>query len=226
MPPCAPSCRLARHFAERNGASRRVTGYRRNVPDSISITDNRTGDQLEIPIVNGGVSSADWRKLLPDVMFYDPGFMATAACESAITELDGEAGILRYRGYPIEQLAEKSTYLEVSYLLLHGDLPTKDQYTAGSTTSRTTPTSTRTCASGSWTASTTTPIRWACWSRPSLRCRPSISMPRRSTTRRSATSRSSASSPRCRRWPRVATGSARACRSCIPTTTSASPRTS
>ena len=98
------------------------------MPDSISITDNRTGDQLEIPIVNGGVSSADWRKLLPDVMFFDPGFMATAACESAITELDGDAGILRYRGYPIEQLAEKSTYLEVSYLLLHGDLPTKDQY--------------------------------------------------------------------------------------------------
>jgi citrate synthase len=98
------------------------------VPDSITITDNRTGDSLEIPVVNGGVSSADWRKLLPDVFFYDPGFMATAACESAITELDGDAGILRYRGYPIEQLAEQSTYLEVSYLLLHGDLPGKDEY--------------------------------------------------------------------------------------------------
>jgi citrate synthase len=98
------------------------------VAESITITDNRTGDSLEVPIVNGGVSSADWRKLLPDVFFYDPGFMATAACESGITELDGDAGILRYRGYPIEQLAEHSTYLEVSYLLLHGDLPTKDQY--------------------------------------------------------------------------------------------------
>jgi citrate synthase len=100
------------------------------VPESITITDNRTGDTLEVPIVNGGVSSADWRKLLPDVFFFDPGFMATAACESAITELDGDAGILRYRGYPIDQLAEKSTYLEVSYLLLHGDLPTKEQYAA------------------------------------------------------------------------------------------------
>jgi citrate synthase len=99
------------------------------VPESITITDNRTGDTLEVPIVNGGVSSADWRKLLPDVFFFDPGFMATAACESAITELDGDAGILRYRGYPIDQLAEKSTYLEVSYLLLHGDLPTKEEYT-------------------------------------------------------------------------------------------------
>ncbi|MBA3654571.1 MAG: citrate synthase [Actinobacteria bacterium] len=98
------------------------------VPDSITITDNRTGDTLEVPIVNGGVSSADWRKLLPDVFFYDPGFMATAACESSITELDGDAGILRYRGYPIEQLAEQSTYLEVAYLVIHGELPDKQQY--------------------------------------------------------------------------------------------------
>jgi citrate synthase len=64
------------------------------------------------------------------VWFYDPGFMSTAACESAITYLDGDAGILRYRGYPIEQLAEKSTYLEVAYLLLNGELPTTEQYDA------------------------------------------------------------------------------------------------
>ena len=96
--------------------------------ESITITDNRTGEQVELPIVNGGVSSGDWRKALPDVLFYDPGFMVTASCESSITELDGEAGILRYRGYPIEQLAEHSTYLEVAYLLLNGELPTATQY--------------------------------------------------------------------------------------------------
>ncbi len=98
--------------------------------DSITITDNRTGNQLEIPIIRGGVSAADWQKLLPGVWFYDPGFMATAACDSAITYLDGDAGILRYRGYPIEELAERSTYLEVAYLLLHGELPTRDQFEA------------------------------------------------------------------------------------------------
>jgi citrate synthase len=100
------------------------------VAESITITDNRTGDTFEIPIVNGGVSADEWRKGMPGVFFYDPGFMATAACESAITELDGDAGILRYRGYPIEQLAEQSTYLEVSYLLLNGELPTEEQYDA------------------------------------------------------------------------------------------------
>ena len=96
--------------------------------ESITITDNRTGESVEIPIVNGGVASDQWRKAMPDVMFYDPAFMATAACESAITYLDGDAGILRYRGYPIEQLAEQSTYLEVAYLLLRGELPTEVQY--------------------------------------------------------------------------------------------------
>ena len=96
--------------------------------ESITVTDNRTGESFEIPIVNGGVSSDGWRKGLPDVMFYDPAFMATAACESAITYLDGDAGILRYRGYPIEQLAERSTYLEVAYLLLRGELPDAAQY--------------------------------------------------------------------------------------------------
>ncbi len=95
--------------------------------ESITITDNRTGDSIEIPIINSGVSSADWRKLLPGIWFYDPGFMCTAPAESAVTFLDGEAGILRYRGYPIEQLAEKSTYLEVAYLLLYGELPTAAQ---------------------------------------------------------------------------------------------------
>src|SRR5579875_3983467 len=86
------------------------------VADSITIIDNRTGNQLEIPIERGGVSAAEWQKLLPGIWFYDPGFTSTAACSSAITFLDGDEGILRYRGYPIEQLAEESTYLEVAYL--------------------------------------------------------------------------------------------------------------
>ncbi len=96
--------------------------------ESITITDNRTGESLEIPFQNGGIAASDWSKLLPGVWFYDPGFVSTAACESAITYLDGEAGILRYRGYPIEQLAEKSTFLEVAYLLLNSELPTPEQF--------------------------------------------------------------------------------------------------
>ncbi len=96
--------------------------------ESVTITDNRTGESLEIPIVNGGVDSSQWAKLLPGVWFYDPSFGNTAATSSAITYLDGDEGVLRYRGYPIEQLAEKSTYLEVAYLLIHGELPTPVQY--------------------------------------------------------------------------------------------------
>jgi citrate synthase len=102
------------------------------VPDSITITDNRTGESIEIPIHNGGISSGDWRKAVPGVFFHDPSFMATAVTESAVTYLDGDAGILRYRGYPIEQLAEQSTYLEVAYLLIHGELPSQAQYDAWS----------------------------------------------------------------------------------------------
>jgi len=98
------------------------------VTESITIIDNRSGGQIEIPIVNGGVDSTQWGELLPNVWFYDPAFGQTAAAASSITELDGERGILRYRGYPIEQLAEHSTYLEVAYLLINGQLPTQEQY--------------------------------------------------------------------------------------------------
>ena len=97
------------------------------MPESVTITDNRTGESIEVPITNGGVDASAWAKLLPNVWFLDPAFSTTAATESAITELDGEAGILRYRGYPIEQLAERATYLEVSYLLIHGELPNRAQ---------------------------------------------------------------------------------------------------
>ncbi|HVM67954.1 MAG TPA: citrate synthase [Acidimicrobiales bacterium] len=96
--------------------------------DSITITDNRTGDSVEIPIVDGGVSADGWRKLLPNVWFYDEALMTTAMTQSAVTYLDGDAGVLRYRGYPIEQLAEQSTYLEVAYLLINGELPTTAQF--------------------------------------------------------------------------------------------------
>src|SRR4051812_3198432 len=96
--------------------------------DSITITDNRTGKSVDIPIVNGGIDAGAWRGLLPGVWFYDPAFMTTAATSSAISYLDGDAGVLRYRGYPIEQLAEKSNFLEVAYLLIKGDLPTEAQY--------------------------------------------------------------------------------------------------
>jgi citrate synthase len=97
------------------------------VAESISVTDNRSGEVIEIPIVDGGISADEFRKLLPGIWFYDPSFMTTALASSSVTYLDGDAGVLRYRGYPIEQLAEKSTYLEVAYLLVHGELPTPAQ---------------------------------------------------------------------------------------------------
>jgi citrate synthase len=100
------------------------------VAESITITDNRTGESVEVPIVDGGVDASSWRKLMPGTWFYDPALMTTAATTSAITDLDGENGILRYRGYPIEQLAESSNYLEVAYLLINGELPTPAQYDA------------------------------------------------------------------------------------------------
>jgi len=98
------------------------------VADSITITDNRTGESIEVPILDGGIDSKAWSKLLPGTWFHDPSFGTTSGAASSITELDGEAGFLRYRGYPIEQLAEHSSYLEVAYLLIHGELPTPEQF--------------------------------------------------------------------------------------------------
>ena len=100
--------------------------------DSLTITDNRTGKQYELPIENGTIRAMDLRQIKVSdedfgLMTYDPAFMNTASCKSRITFIDGDRGILEYRGYPIEQLAEKSTYLEVAYLLLHGELPTESQ---------------------------------------------------------------------------------------------------
>jgi citrate synthase len=100
--------------------------------DTLTVTDNRTGKQYEIPIEDGTIRATELRKIKTDdddfgLMSYDPAYMATASCRSAITFIDGERGILEYRGYPIEQLAEKSSYLEVAYLLIHGQLPTPRQ---------------------------------------------------------------------------------------------------
>jgi citrate synthase len=102
--------------------------------DTLTITDNRTGKTYELPIKEGTIKALDLRQIKTGdddfgLMTYDPAFMNTASCRSAITFIDGDKGILEYRGYPIEQLAEKSSYLETAYLLLHGELPTTDQLT-------------------------------------------------------------------------------------------------
>jgi citrate synthase len=99
--------------------------------DTLTIIDNRTGKKYDIPIKNGAIKATDLFqiKLTEDdgLVSYDPGFMNTASCQSKITYIDGDRGILRYRGYPIEQIAEKSTYLETAYLILYGELPTRPQ---------------------------------------------------------------------------------------------------
>ncbi len=100
--------------------------------DSISVTDNRTGSEYEIPIADGAIRATELRQIKVDdadfgLMSYDPAFLNTASCRSAVTFIDGDVGILRYRGYPIEQLAERSSYLETAYLILFGELPTKNQ---------------------------------------------------------------------------------------------------
>jgi citrate synthase len=107
-------------------------GVAQNGADTLSVTDNRTGRTYEIEITDGTVRATDFRQIKVEdddfgLMTYDPAFMNTASCRSEITYLDGENGVLEYRGYPIEQLAEQSSYLEVAYLLIHGELPTSQQ---------------------------------------------------------------------------------------------------
>jgi citrate synthase len=107
-------------------------GVAQNGAHTLSVTDNRTGRNYEIEITDGTVRATDLRQIKVSeddfgLMSYDPAYMNTAACRSEITYLDGENGVLEYRGYPIEQLAEQSSYLEVAYLLIHGELPTQHQ---------------------------------------------------------------------------------------------------
>ncbi len=97
------------------------------MPETITITDDRTGKTVTVPIEGGVFPSSALRELDPSLYMYDPAYMSTAATQSAITYLDGTNGVLRYRGYPIEQLAEKSTYLEVAYLLMNGELPNETE---------------------------------------------------------------------------------------------------
>ncbi|MDQ2870557.1 MAG: citrate synthase [Acidobacteriota bacterium] len=101
--------------------------------EAVTLVDHRTGKSYDLPVLNGTIRAIDLRQIKtgPEdfgLMSYDPAFMNTASCRSQITFIDGDRGILRYRGYPIEQLAERSSYLEVAYLLLHGELPTKSEY--------------------------------------------------------------------------------------------------
>jgi hypothetical protein len=103
--------------------------------DTLTITDNRTGKVYELPIQLGTIKALDLRQIKVSesdfgLMTYDPALTNTASCKSRITFIDGDRGILNYRGYPIEQLAEKSQYLETAYLILHGDLPAKAPYEA------------------------------------------------------------------------------------------------
>src|SRR5688572_32410261 len=100
--------------------------------DTLTITDNRTGKQYELPIADGAIRAMDLRQIKASQddtgpVTYDPAFMNTAACRSRITFIDGDQGVLEYRGYPIEQLAEQSTYLETAYLIIFGELPNDAQ---------------------------------------------------------------------------------------------------
>jgi citrate synthase len=109
-----------------------AAGVAENGRGTLSVTDNRTGRSYEVEITDGTVRSTDFRQIKVSdddfgLMTYDPAYMNTASCRSEVTYLDGEKGVLEYRGYPIEQLAEQSTYLEVAYLLVNGELPTSQQ---------------------------------------------------------------------------------------------------
>ena len=102
------------------------------MPDTLTITDNRTGKQYEVPIARGSIRAMDLRQIKVSdgdlgLMTYDPAFLNTSSCQSRITYIDGDQGVLLYRGYPIEQLAEHSNYVETAYLILFGELPTSAQ---------------------------------------------------------------------------------------------------
>ena len=103
------------------------TARRVDAGDTVTVTDNRTGQTFDLPIIDGtlGPSVVDIRKLYTEhhLFTYDPGYSATGSCQSAITYIDGEEGILLHRGYPIQELAENSDFMEVCYLLLHGNVP-------------------------------------------------------------------------------------------------------
>ena len=103
--------------------------------DTLTVRDNRSGREYELPITDGTIRATELQQIVAvedehGLMSYDPAFLNTASCRSAVTYIDGDRGILRYRGYPIEQVAERATFLETAYLLLEGDLPTQAQLDA------------------------------------------------------------------------------------------------
>src|SRR5688572_30070074 len=115
-------------------ATEEIVKDTKSPPGALSVTDGRTGKSFDLPIVDGAIRANDLKQIKtedpddPGLLSYDPAFLNTASCRSAITFIDGDKGILRYRGYPIEQLAEKSTFLEVAWLLRHGELPNQKEY--------------------------------------------------------------------------------------------------
>ena len=134
--------------------------------NTLTITDNRTNQVYTLPVENGTIRAMDLRqiKASPEdfgLVTYDPAFMNTASCRSSVTFIDGDRGILRYRGYPIETVAEHCSFLEVAYLLLFGICPTKPSSQSGSPILLNTRCCTRPPRS-SWRASVTTPIPWRC----------------------------------------------------------------
>src|SRR3984893_290807 len=118
---------------DREAVDRQVSGDgAASANETLTVTDNRTGAAYELPVQDGTVRAIDLRQIKTSdedfgLMAYDPAYTNTASCRSAITYIDGAAGVLQHRGYPIEQLCEQSTYLEVAYLLINGALPTAAQ---------------------------------------------------------------------------------------------------
>ena len=136
--------------------------------NTLTVVDNRTGKSYTIPITNETIRAMDFRqiKVNPDdfgMMTYDPAFTNTACCESTDHLIDGDKGILRYRGYDIEELAENCTFLQVAYLLINGELPDSGAGSRLDATRSTTACRSSRTSRSSWKGSATTRIPWACW---------------------------------------------------------------
>ena len=217
--------------ADGRAAEREISGNGgQPAGDTLSVTDNRTGATYELAVSDGTLRAVDLRQIKVDegdfgLMSYDPAYMNTASCRSAITYIDGDAGILQHRGYPIEQLCEHSSYLEVAYLLIKGELPARaqlEQWVHDITIHTFVHENIKDFMQG---------FRYDANPMGMLvasvgRSRPSTRTPTRSTTRRSAKSRSSACSPRCPRSQPSPSGTTWASPTSIRTTTSATRATS
>ena len=158
--------------------------------ESLTVVDNRTGVEYTLPIVDGAIHATELGQIKgadgAGLLSYDPAFLNTASCRSEITYIDGDTGILRYRGYPIEQVAEQAGFLESAYLLLEGELPTDEALQTWTDDVRHHTYVHDEHRRRSCRASGTTRTRWGCCSAPSARCRRSTRTPRTSPTRRTA----------------------------------------